>query len=122
MFVLRYAENFKLKDLTLGTILSMNNIFFIQLIGILVTIMGMVALTVSARLFGTPLTRDEKRRLGHENQNTYRLPINMETILSSILFIGGMGILSWSKFSLCAFLAYWAPNISDAIMFLLSCR
>ena len=100
----------------------MGNIYFIQLIGVLVTFLGMVALTVSAQVFGTPLTRDEKRRLGREHKNTYSLPVNIETIASAILFLGGMGILSWSKFSLCAFLAYWVPNTSDAIMFLLSCK
>jgi len=100
----------------------MTNIYIIQLIGVLITAMGIIALTASSRVFGTPLTRNEKRRLGHENKDMVRLPINIETIASAILFIGGMWILSWSKFNLCAFLAYWAPNISDAIMFLLSCR
>ena len=100
----------------------MTNIYFIQLIGVLVTGLGMIALTVSYYLYGIPLSRDEEIRMNKTGKRFRRMPFNLETIISSIFFLGGMGILTWSKFSLCAFLNYWLPTMPDAIMFLLSCR
>jgi hypothetical protein len=100
----------------------MSNIYFFQLIGVLLTGLGMIALTASSYLYGKPLSRDERFRMGEKRTNVRWLPINLETMLSAALFLGGMGILAWSKFSLCAFLAYWLPDLPDAIMFLLSCR
>jgi len=100
----------------------MSNIYFIQLIGVLLTGLGMVALTVSSYLYGMPLSQEEKRRTGEKRSNVSHLPINLETIVSSVFFLGGMGILAWSKFNLCGFLGYWLPNIPDAILFWLSCR
>ena len=100
----------------------MVNIYFIQLIGVLVTGLGMIALTVSYYLYGTPLSRDDEIRLKKVGKGFRRMPFNLETILSAVFFLGGMWILSWSKFNLCAFLNYWLPTMPDAIMFLLSCR
>ena len=99
----------------------MTNPYFIQLIGILLTAAGIVALTAAARVFGTPLTREEKRQAGKEG-NIYRLPINFETIASAAVFLAGVGLLKWSKFSFCAFLLHWIPNLSPALKLLLSCR
>jgi len=102
----------------------MNN-YFVQLIGILLTVAGMIALTVSARLFGTPLSNEEKRRAGDKRNrggDVYRLPINLEVIVSTAFFLGGIGILTWSKFNLCVFLAYWLPGLPEALRLLLSCR
>ena len=82
----------------------MTNPYFVQLIGILLTGAGVVALTAASRIFGRPLTHEEKRETGKEG-NWYRLPFNLETIASGALFLAGIGILTWSKFNLCAFLA-----------------
>lgn len=100
----------------------MNNPYFVQMIGILLTTAGVVALTVASRIFGRPLTREERIRMGDKPSGTYRLPINLETIASAVLFLVGIGILKWSNFSLCAFLAYWLPDLPEAIRLLLSCR
>lgn len=99
----------------------MTNIYFIQLVGLVLLAAGILALTAAAHVFGTPLTREESREIGKEG-NWYRLPINLETIASSLVFLAGMGILSSSKFSLCAFLAYWLPEFPVAIKFWLSCE
>ena len=103
----------------------MANIYLIQLVGVMLALAGIIALTASAHLFGTPLSPAEKRRASDEwnrRRDTYRLPINLESIASAIFFLGGIGILSWSKFELCAFLAYWLPPLPDAVRLLLSCR
>ena len=100
----------------------MTNPYSIQLIGILVTAVGIVALTIASRIFGRPLTREERLRMGDKPSGTYRLPINLETIASAIVFLAGVGILKWSDFSLCAFLAYWLPDLPEAMRLLLSCR
>jgi len=99
----------------------MLNIYLIQLAGVITTILGIVALTASSYLYGKPLSREDKQRMGKTGSNVYRLPINLETVLSAALFLGGAGLLTWSKFSLCGFLKYWVPSMPDAIMFLLSC-
>jgi hypothetical protein len=103
----------------------MANGHLIQLIGVVLTLAGLIALTASAHLFGTPLSPAEKQRASDEwnrRRDAYRLPVNLETIVSAIFFLGGIGILTWSKFELCAFLVYWFPPIPDAIKLLLSCR
>jgi len=100
----------------------MSNPYFIQFIGILLTTIGVVAITVASRIFGKPLTREERIRMGDKTSGTYRLPINLETIASAVLFLAGVGILKWSDFSLCAFLAHWLPDLPEAIRLLLSCR
>lgn len=99
----------------------MTNTYFIQLVGILLTLAGIVALTASARLFGTPLTRDEQERHAMQG-DSYRLPINWTTLASGAFFLGGIGILTWSKFSMCSFLLYWIPNLPDAFKLFMSCR
>ena len=99
----------------------MTNIYFIQLVGVILVAAGVLALTAVAHVFGTPLTYEERRERGKEG-NWYRLPINLETIASSAVFLAGMGILWWSKFNFCAFLAYWLPDLPEAIKFWLSCR
>ena len=103
----------------------MESIFLIQLIGVLLTVAGLIALTASARVFGSPLSPAEKRRASDEwnrRSDVYRLPLNPETILSGVFFLGGIGILIWSKFEHCAFLAYWLPSLPAAVRVLLSCR
>jgi hypothetical protein len=102
----------------------MANNQLIQLVGVVLTVAGLIALTASARVFGTPLSPAEKRRASDEwnrKKDIYRLPINPESIISAIFFLGGIGILIWSKFEFCAFLAYWLPSLPDAIKVLLSC-
>ena len=103
----------------------MANDHLIQLIGVVLTAAGLIALTASAHLFGTPLSPAEKRRASDEwnrRKDAYRLPVNLEMITSAIFFFGGIGILVWSRFELCAFLAFWFPPIPEAVRLLLSCR
>ena len=107
-----------------GKILSVANIYFIQLIGVILTVAGMVALTASAHVFGTPLSNKEKGRASDEwnrRRDVYRLPINLEVIVATAFFLGGIGLLTWSKFDLCTFLAYWMPGLPEPITLLLSC-
>jgi hypothetical protein len=97
----------------------------IQLIGVVLTVAGLIALTASAHVFGTPPSPAEKRRASDEwnrKRDAYRLPINLETVISAIFFLGGIGILVWSKFEFCAFLAYWFPPTPEAIKLLMACR
>ena len=35
--------------------------------------------------------------MGEKRTNIRRMPINLETIISAVFFLGGMGILSWLK-------------------------
>jgi len=100
----------------------MANVYFIQLIGVLVTGLGMIALSASYYLYGKPLSRDDEIRMNRTGKGLRRMPLNLETIISAFFFLGGMGILTWSKFSPCAFLNYWLPTMPDALMFLLSCK
>jgi len=103
----------------------MANVYLVQLVGVILAVAGMMALTASARVFGTPLSPAEKRRSSDEwnrRRDVYRLPINIETIASIVFFLGGIGILAWSKFNLCAFLAYWFPPLPEAMRLLLSCK
>jgi len=99
----------------------MTNIYFFQLVGVLLTGLGMIGLSASYYLYGQPLSRKEQVRLG-KNSSFRRMPIRIDTVASVAFFLGGMGILTWSKFSLCTFLAYWLPNLPNAIRFILSCR
>jgi hypothetical protein len=103
----------------------MANAYLIQLIGVVLAIAGLIALTASAHVFGTPISPAEKRRASDEwnhRRDAYRLPVNLDTVVSAIFFLGGVSILVWSKFEFCTFLAYWFPPMPDAIKLLLSCR
>jgi len=100
----------------------MTNPYFIQLIGVLLTSAGVIALTAAAHIFGRPLSREEQLRMGNKHSGAYRLPINLETVASSAVFLAGVGILKWSDFSLCAFLFHWIPNLSSVFRLLFSCR
>jgi hypothetical protein len=101
------------------------NDYLIQLVGVVLTVAGLIALTASAHVFGTPISPAEKRRASDEwnrRRDAYRLPVNLDTVVSAIFFLGGIGILVWSKFEFCGFLVYWFPSMPDAIKLLLSCR
>lgn len=103
----------------------MANMLLIQLIGVVLTVSGLISLMASAHVFGIPLSPAEKRRASDEwnrKRDAYRLPINLETVVSAIFFLGGIGILIWSKFDFCAFLAYWFPPLPDAVKVLLACK
>jgi len=102
----------------------MANVYLIQLVGVILTVAGLIALTASTHLFGTRLSPAERQRASDEwnrKRNVYRLPINLETITSTLFLLGGVGILTWSKFNLCAFLAYWLPPLPEAVRLFLSC-
>jgi hypothetical protein len=103
------------------------NDYLIQLVGAVLTVAGLIALTASAHVFGTPVSPAEKRRASDEwnrrrDRDAYRLPINLDTVLSAIFFLGGISLLVWSKFEFCAFLVFWFPSLPDPIKLLLSCR
>ena len=103
----------------------MPNVLLIQLVGVVLTVAGLISLMASAHMFGIPLSPAEKRRASDEwnrKRDAYRLPINLETILSAIFFLGGIGILVWSKFEFCAFLAFWLPPLPEAVKLLLACK
>jgi hypothetical protein len=102
----------------------MANTFLIQLVGVVLALTGLIALTASAGLFGYPLSPAEKQRASDEwnrRQSTRRLPINMEAIVSTVFLLAGIGILIWSKFELCRFLAYWFPPLPRLVKLILSC-
>jgi len=103
----------------------MANLYLIQLVGVILVTAGAIALMASAHLFGARLTAAEKQRSSDEwnrRANVYRLPINPEAIVSALFFLGGIGILVWSGFNLCGFLAYWLLPLPEAVKLLLSCR
>jgi|ERR1044071_8409464 hypothetical protein len=103
----------------------MPNERLIQLVGVVLTLAGLIALTASAHVFGTPMSPAEKQRASDEwnrRRDAYRLPVNLDAVISAIFLLGGISILAWSKFELCAFLSYWLPPLPDAIKLLLSCR
>lgn len=102
----------------------MANIYLVQLVGVMLATAGMIALIASTHMFGRPLSPAEKRRASDEwnrSRKTYSLPVNLEAITSLIFFLAGIGILTWSNFSLCAFLAYWVPPLPGVVRLLLSC-
>jgi len=99
----------------------MSNIQLFQLAGVIFIGLGMMGLGALAYTSGAPLSREENHRLGKRG-NTYRLPINLETLLAAALLLGGLGLLNWTKFELCAFLGYWIPNLPEALRMMLNCR
>ncbi|HEU0291377.1 MAG TPA: hypothetical protein VFR47_01485 [Anaerolineales bacterium] len=100
----------------------MANPYVIQLVGVLLTAAGLAALTASAYVYGRSLRRDEKQRMGRERKDMRRLPMNVETIASTAFVLIGLGILNWSNFNICAYLAYWLPSFSSSIKFWLACQ
>jgi len=98
----------------------MANIYIIQLIGVLLVAAGLAALTASAYVLGRPPTRDERSKT--DRNSSRHLPIDLPTVASTAFVLSGMGILAWSKFDICAYLAYWLPSLSESIRFWLSCR
>jgi hypothetical protein len=103
----------------------MANIFLIQLVGLMLAIAGAIGLTASAHVFGTRLSPTEKQRASDEwnrRKDVYRLPLSLEAITALIFLLGGVGILTWSRFNLCAFLGYWVPSLPQTARLLLSCR
>src|SRR5690348_13803864 len=103
----------------------MTDVFLIQLVGVVLVTTGFLALTASAGMFGSPLSPADKRRASDEwnrKRNSYRLPIGLESIVSTIFLLGGIGILIWSKFELCGFLNYWFPPMPSLLKSVLSCR
>ena len=99
----------------------MGNLYVIQLVGVLITAAGLAASIASAYVYGRSLRRDEKFRMGKQRPNPRRLPINFETVASMAFVLLGLGVLNWSNFNICAYLAYWLPGLSTSIRFLLSC-
>jgi hypothetical protein len=103
----------------------MANVYLTQMVGLVLAIAGFMALTASAHLFGTPLSPAERQRASDEwnrKRGVYRLPLNLDSIVSAVFFLAGIGILVWSRFDLCSFLAYWFPPLPEAAKLLLSCR
>src|SRR5574338_500801 len=103
----------------------MADVFLVQLIGVVLALTGFIALTASAGLLGSPLSPDDKRRASDEwnrKPNTYRLPLSLESIVSTIFLLGGIGSLIWSRFELCGFLAHWFPPLPELAKLVLSCR
>jgi len=103
----------------------MVNIYLTQLVGIMLTGAGILALMASAHLFGSPLTPSDRKKASDEwnrRASAYSLPISFNTILSAVVFLGGIGILTWSKFNICVFLGYWLPTLPDTIKLLLTCK
>jgi hypothetical protein len=103
----------------------MANEHMIHLVGVVLTVAGSIALIASAHVFGSPQSPADKRQASDEwnrRRDTYRFPVDLEMIVSAIFFVGGIAILIWSRFELCAFLAYWLPSMPAAIRVLLSCR
>lgn len=101
------------------------DIFIVQLVGVALTGTGLIALTAAAHVFGMPQSFADRRRASDEwnrRKDVYRLPISLDVIVSTIFFFAGIGILAWSKFELCAFLAYWLPPLPTTVKLLLSCR
>jgi hypothetical protein len=102
----------------------MEAVYLIQLVGAILTIAGVIALTASTHLFGTRLSPAEKQRASDEwnrRRDKHRLPISFETIAAAIFLLGGIGILTWSRFNLCEFLAYWLPPLPQVVRLFLSC-
>jgi hypothetical protein len=100
-------------------------IFLIQLVGVVLALAGFIALTASAHLFGRPMSPAERQRASDEwnrRKKVIRLPLTLETIVSSIFFFGGIGILLWADFDLCVFLAHWLPPLPEVARLVLSCK
>ena len=100
----------------------MLNTYHIQLVGLVMTAIGLLALAALSTIYGRPLSNEEKLRAGKKSKNIFRLPINFETVISATILLGGIAILIWSSFDLCTFIPYWASNLPDAVMAAIKCR
>jgi hypothetical protein len=100
----------------------MNNPFIVQSIGLLVSAIGVLALISFTTIFGRPLSDEEKLRVGEKKRDLYRLPVNIETIISTIILVAGIGILKWANFDPCSFIAYWLPDLPRTVMVALHCN
>jgi len=100
----------------------MNNPYIIQSIGLVITAIGVIALIALTTIYGRPLSNEERLRMGKESRSLNRLPINIETIIATLILLAGIGILGWSKFNLCTFISYWIPNLPSVLMSTLRCR
>jgi hypothetical protein len=100
----------------------MSNPYVIQSIGLVITAVGILALIAFTTLYGRPLSDDERIRMGEKRRDRYRLPINLETLLATVILLGGVGILYWSKFDPCLFIGHWVPNLPDTIMASFQCK
>jgi len=89
----------------------MKNPYVIQSIGLIITAIGALALVALMTIYGQPLSEKEVTRLGEKHRGAFRMPFNTETIVATIILLSGIGILSWSHFDVCAFNAYWFPNL-----------
>ena len=99
----------------------MKNPYVVQSVGLIITAIGALVLIALMTLYGKPLSEEETTRLGRENRGAFRLPINIETIVATIILLGGIGILTWSKFDLCTFTAHWLPDLPGLMMRALQC-
>jgi len=103
----------------------MADVYLIQLVGAALIVAGAIVLAASAHAFGIPLSPAERRRASDEwnrSEDKRRWPIRLESLASIMFIAAGIGILIWSKFSLCEFLAYWLPPLPPTVSLLLSCR
>jgi hypothetical protein len=96
--------------------------FIVQSIGLAITAIGVLALIAFMTILGRPLSEEERYRMGSERRNLYRLPINIETIVSTLILASGIGILVWSNFDHCLYIMHWAPNLPDTVMSMLRCN
>lgn len=102
--------------------MEMRDPYIIQSIGLVITAIGVLALIAFMTIFGRPLSEEEIHQRGGEGRGLYRLPINIETIVSTLILVSGIGILTWSNFDHCLFIRHWAPNLPDTVMVALQCR
>jgi len=107
---------------SIGKMHVMRNPYIIQSIGLAVTAIGVLALIAMMTLYGRPVSREDRHRPGEKNRVGFNLPINIETIISTIIMLCGLGILAWSNFDLCKFIVYWLPNLPKTLMITLQCR
>jgi len=103
----------------------MAEVYLLQLVGAALIVAGAIVLAASAHAFGIPLSPAERRRASDEwnrKENVRRWPIKLEALASMVFITAGIGILIWSKFSLCEFLGYWLQPLPPTVGLLLSCR
>lgn len=94
------------------------NVFLIQLLGVILTGAGLLGWSIYAAVYGMPLTNSEQRRTHghHSGSQVFSLPINMETLALGLLIAAGVGILTLTHFSACAFIGYWWADAPASIL------